>query len=309
MFENNKLNLFLLKNTIISLIPVAIIIAAVIVVMQHYDLFSNLEFYDMDDASQIEEAYEDGITNVTITFEKLTNMGFDYKENGEKTGSYYYSYSEGKIVIVLIDREEEVLYDYQVKGRIREDSAAYSYIISHCADIAGIDKSNLEFVTYDYIISEMSHPVLYYTVIKITLGVVLLIVLVSLADIFASVFVPWMHPQIRRIRGKFDKKLMVRDLNRQLRYYLIYKREGCYVTKKYLVLCTPLCTDIIIRQKTEAVSRHKETRKNPFLVRGKNVYRLIISSADGTIYEHDFKDKSVCNEVYEIIQKNKTRGF
>ncbi len=304
MFENNKLNLFLLKNTIISLIPVAILIAAVIIAMQHYDLFTNLDFYSLDDPSQIEQAYEDGISNVTITFEKLSNMGFDYMESGEKAGSYYYSYSDGKIAIVLIDREEEVLYDYQVKGRIKEDSAAYSYIISHCADIAGIDKSSLEFVTCDYIISEMSHPVLYYTVIKLAICVIFLIILVSFMDIFASIFIPWMHPQIRMMRGKFDKKLFVRDLNRQLRYYLIYKGDGCYITKKYMVLCTPLHTQVIIRQKVEAVSRHKETKKSFLFVGGKNVYRLIISSANGIIYEHAFKSKQACNEVYEVICAN-----
>ena len=69
-------------------------------------------------------------------------------------------------MIVLIKSEEPVISDYVVQGQLKEDAAVYSYILSQCAESAGMDTKQLEKMSYRYIISEVDYPKTFYRIVK-----------------------------------------------------------------------------------------------------------------------------------------------
>ncbi len=49
----------------------------------------------------------------------------------------------------------------------KEDAAVYSYILSQCAESAGMDTKQLEKMSYRYIISEVDYPKTFYRIVKL----------------------------------------------------------------------------------------------------------------------------------------------
>lgn len=107
------------------------------------------------------------------------------------------------------------------------------------------------------------------------------------------------------MKGYRDKKLLTGDINRQLHDALVYETGNCYVTRKYLVIWTPFRTDIIVLRDIDVVSRHKETKKILPWMPPRDVYKLIISNANGAIFEHDFHDEKILDTILPYIQKKK----
>ena len=95
----------------------------------------------------------------------------------------------------------------------------------------------------------------------------------------------------------------MRDMNRQLHDAVVYENHNCYVTKRYLIISTLFRTDIILLRNIEVISKHTERRSRT----GRNIYKLIISNAAGMIYEHNFKDESIVDEIIPLLQKKNTR--
>ncbi len=56
----------------------------------------------------------------------------------------------------------------------------------------------------------------------------------SILELIVCIFCPWLHPQIRRIKGVSDKRLLVRDINRQLHDALLYENKNYLITKNIL---------------------------------------------------------------------------
>lgn len=304
MGQNKKLNFLLLKNTILSLIPAILIMVVILCCMRYFHLLNNLDFYSVERPSELQQLYESGITNVEMTFPQLHEMGYDYQLDGKKTGSYYYAWVDGKFMIVLIKSEEPVISDYVVQGQLKEDAAVYSYILSQCAESAGMDTKQLEKMSYRYIISEVDYPKTFYRIVKIALYLAFAMIALSILELIVCIFCPWLHPQIRRIKGVSDKRLLVRDINRQLHDALLYENKNYLITKKYFVVCSGLRTDIILLRDIDVVSRHKE-RKRIVPWRAEHpVYKLILSTANGRIYEYDFRNETIINDMLPYLSRS-----
>ncbi len=238
-----------------------------------------------------------------MAFDKLQYMGYDYCMDGKRVGGYYCAWINDKFMIVLIDDTETVIRDYTVQGQLKKDPATCSYILSQCAESAGISKEQLEKITYDYMISEIDYPKTFYGIVKLAFYLALAMMALSLVEIVCCIFCPWYHPRIRHLQGVFDRKLVVRDINRQLHDAVVYESHNCYVTKKYLIISTLFRTDIVLLRNIEVISKHTERKGRT----GHNIYKLIISNAAGMIYEHNFKSESIVDDIIPLIQKKNTR--
>ena len=301
--QNKRLNLFLLKNTVMSLLGSAVIMAVLAGLMVQFHLLGNFTFHTIKQLSDIPGLYNSGISNVEMAFDKLQYMGYDYCMDGKRVGGYYCAWINDKFMIVLIDDTETVIRDYTVQGQLKKDPATCSYILSQCAESAGISKEQLEKVTYDYMISEIDYPKTFYGIVKLAFYLALAMMALSLVEIVCCIFCPWYHPRIRHLHGVFDRKLVVRDINRQLHDAVVYESHNCYVTKKYLIISTLFRTDIVLLRNIEVISKHTERKGRA----GHNIYKLIISNAAGMIYEHNFKSESIVDEIIPLIQKKNTR--
>ena len=152
-------------------------------------------------------------------------------------------------------------------------------------------------------ISEIDYPKTFYGIVKLAFYLALAMMALSLVEIVCCIFCPWYHPRIRHLQGVFDRKLVVRDINRQLHDAVVYESHNCYVTKKYLIISTLFRTDIVLLRDIEVISKHTERKGRT----GHNIYKLIISNAAGMIYEHNFKSESIVDEIIPLIQKKNTR--
>ena len=288
-----------------SLLPTIVIMLLIVGGMRHFHLLNNLDFYHVDDPQQLGVLYDAGTTNVEMRFQKLTYMGYDYEIDGERVGGYYYVWVNGKFMVVLLDSDETIICDYLVQGQLKKDPAAYNYILSECAESVGIEQQHLETITYDYLISEVDYPKTFYMIVKAALIIAFAVIILSIIEGIVYWFYPWKHPQIRQMKGYRDKKLLTGDINRQLHDALVYETGNCYVTRKYLVIWTPFRTDIIVLRDIDVVSRHKETKKILPWMPPRDVYKLIISNANGAIFEHDFHDEKILDTILPYIQKKK----
>ena len=288
-----------------SLLPTIVIMLLIVGCMRHFHLLNNLDFYHTDDPRQLSSLYKSETKNVEMRFQKLTYMGYDYEVDGERVGGYYYAWVNGKFMVALLDSDETIICDYLVQGQLKKDPAVYNYILSQCAESAGIDQKQLENITYDYLISEVDYPKTFYMIVKVALILAFAVILLWIIEGVIYWFFPWNHPQIRRMKGYHNKKLLVGDINRQLHDALVYETGNYYVTRKYLVIWTPFRTDIIVLRDIDVVSRHKETKKILPWMPPRDVYKLIISNANGVIFEHDFLDENTLDTILSYLHTKK----
>ena len=75
--QNKRLNLFLLKNTVMSLLGSAVIMAVLTGLMVQFHLLGNFTFHTIKQLSDIPGLYNSGISNVEMAFDKLQYMGYD----------------------------------------------------------------------------------------------------------------------------------------------------------------------------------------------------------------------------------------
>lgn len=303
MFETRRLNLLLLKNTIMALLPAVVILLIIIASMAHYNLLGNLEFHQIKNLEDLDAAYYDNIENVQITFQEIDNMGYDYTLNGKKAGSYYYAFLDGKCVILLVDSDEARLYDYTVKGQLKQDNTMYNYLLGQCADAVGFSLDQMKSVTYRFVISEVDYPRVFYGIVKTAFYLAVLIVVFSIVEGLVCIAFPWLHPQMRKLKGVSSRRLIAGDINRQIHDAVRFDRGNVIVTKKYLIISTWMYTDIIILKEIEVISKHKE-RKKVFLGE-KTVFKLIISNSRDMFYEHEFKNEDILDEMIPLIKRKR----
>jgi hypothetical protein len=293
----------LLKNTIMTLIPIIAILTLMVWGMHHFKLLNNLDFAKVNSLNELDEVYEAGTENVEMTFDKLSYLGYDYKLNGKTAGGYYYAFLDDMCVVVLIDSNETSLYDYTVKGVVKNDNTLYSYVLTQCAEDMNLELEQLKAVTYDYVISEVDYPYAFYTIVKAAFYVAVIIMILSVAEALIYIVCPWLHPQIRRVKKIKNKRLLVRDINRSIHDTTIYHNKNVTVTRKYLIITSLVHTDIIILSDIEVISKHKERKRSLIPGTRKAVYKLIISNSEDMFYEHEFPEESTIDEMMRFLRR------
>lgn len=305
MFQYRRLDLLLLKNTAMTVLPALIILTVILCGISYFKLFQNLEFEKIDTLHQLDVAYEDNIRNVELTLDRADYLGYDYYLDGKKNGRYYYSFMDDKCLILLIKSDEDVLLDYTVKGRMKLDNTLYDYILGQCAEDMGITTEQLKSVTYDYVISEAEYPAAFSKIIKVA---VIFVIGISLFTVFEGIiwiFLPWRHPQIKNTHGIGEPKLAVRDINRQMHDALMLKQGNVMVTRKYLIVSSLFKTDIIRLRDIEVISKHKERKRSFPWIHGKDVYKLIISNSGDMFYECEFPNEALVDEILPLLRSKK----
>lgn len=303
MFEYRRLELMLLKNTIMTLVPALLILLFAGFIMLKFDVISNVASYKYDSADEITKAYESGKYNVEMEVSYLRSLGYDYMEDGEKAGEYYYSYIDGKYMIFLLENDGEVLHNYTVKGRLVRDNTAYNYILEQCAEDIGIATDQLKEMAYGFVINELDKTCDIYRMIIVIIAVVIGVICILIIECLIWMLFPWLHPQLRKEKSLGDLKYAMRDINRQIHDAAKLKLGNVIVTRKYFIISTLYKTDIIRLQDIEVISKHME-RKRTF-GRTKTVYRLIISNSKSLFYQHEFTDEAMLDKIMPLLKRKK----
>lgn len=305
MFEYKRLELMLLKNSIMTLIPALITLFFAIFILIRFDVVSNVVSVGCENADDVMSAYESGHYNIDIDVEQLKSLGYDYIEDGEKTGEYYYSYMDGKYMIFLLKNDSEVLHDYNVRGRLVKDNTAYNYILEQCAADMGMATDQLKEMMYGFVVNESDKTGGIYRTIFIIIAVIAAAVFVLVIECIVWMIFPWMHPQIRKEKNLGDLKYAMRDINRQIHDATKLKIGDVIVTRKYFVISTLFKTDIIRLRDIEVISKHMERKRTFPFGREKTVYRLIISNSKSLFYQHEFDDETQLDKIMPLLKRKK----
>jgi hypothetical protein len=166
-----------------------------------------------------------------------------------------------------------------------------------------MELDQLKAVTYDYVISEVDYPYVFYTIVKAAFYIAITIIILSVIEAFIYIICPWLHPQIRRVRKIKNKRLMVGDINRSIHDTTIYHSRNVTITRKYMIITSLFRTDIIVLRDIEVVSKHKERKRLCLPGAERDVYKIIISNSEDMFYEHEFYDESIADSIMQIIQK------
>lgn len=301
MYKNRRFDLYLLKNTVLSMLPAMVVLVAMMAMMYHFEIAKKFTFEYADGPDELQRIYAEEVYNVKLHVDRADYLGYEYYLDDNLAGRYYYSFIDGKCIIFLIDSKEDVILDYTVKGMIKADTAIYQYLISQCADDMGIDVEQLQNVTYDYVISEVDYPEFFYGIVQLVIFVVICIIIITILEGIYRILFPWKTPSVKSINGVANGRLVVKDLNNQLKNCLLLKQKNILVTEKYLVAPSVFHTDVIMIDNIEVLSKHME-RKRSF-GRSRDVYKLIISDSEDMFYEQEFENEQMIDEIIPLLEK------
>lgn len=304
MFRYKKLELLLLKNTVMSVLPMVLLLIAILCGMSWFHVFEHLRLADIDTVDQLEAMKENHVSNAEMTLERADCLGYDYYLDGKKSGSYYYSFMDDTCVIFLIDSTEEVLTDYKVRGKVMYDNTLYHYILEQCAKDMDMTSEQLQNFTYAYVISEIDYPALLNDIMKLALIFMITVTVLFVIEAAVWTLMPWRNPQIRKIYGvSSDPKYLVADINKQLSDSLRFQQGNVSITKRYLIVSSLFKTDIIRIRDIGVVSKHKEGKRSFLFRNSQPVYKLIISNSASLFYEYEFTDEAFVDAIIPYIQR------
>ncbi len=302
MYKNRRFELYLLKNTILSMLPALIVYVAVLVIISAFNISGKFMFEYATGPSAVSKMHDNNIENVELHISRANYLGYDYFKNDKIAGRYYYTFLDGKCVFLIIDSRDDVIYDYVIRGVIKSDKVSYRYLLSQCAADMNIEMDELESITFGYVISEVDYKRVFYLIVQVMIVAVLLIAMnVILVGIYRILF-PWRTPSVKDINGVANGKLAVEELNKQLSDNLLINQKHILITDKYLVSPSLFRTDVILTDHIEVWSKHME-RKRKF-IKNKDIYKLIISDSEDIFYEQEFDDESMVDEIIEFLDKN-----
>lgn len=298
--KKERLNLLLLKNTIAILLPSVLVFGIIFTVLRQYPVIYQMTCHSVDTIEEMYEWYQKGCYNVKLQIPQMKYTGYDYYEDGKRTGAYYYTFVENECMFFLMRTKtpEPELEEMVVQGRILTDSISLVAMKNEFAKELGLDYDSFNAFTYPLILSEVDYP--YLENFLIWLGLILPF-MVSVIVILLSVLwtiMPDRHPSIRKLSEFGDRKLVYQEVKSQCKNRLVQHNANYYVTDEYLIISNLTTTDFIRIDYIRYISGHVIARRN-----GTQVYRLTMSNPEKMFYEKDFRSEACADEIMSVLMR------
>ena len=296
-----RLNWILFRNTVAMLVPAVLVLVLVLAIVVHYPIIYKMTTHSVENLNEISGWYQNNSNNVVIEIPVMKYTGYDYYENGKRTGAYYYAFQENECIFFLIKTKnpDPVLNNTRVRGTILGESANFEAMKNEFAKELERDYDAFNEVVYPLMISEIDYPYM-----KIMLMWLLLIIpyIMSIMTILLSIYWtiwPDRHPSTRSLKEFGDRRLVYEEIRSQLGKRLVKHHYNYYITDEYLVISNWRTTDFIRIDYIKYISKHVITKMHG----RKQVYRLTMSNPEKMFYEHDFKLESCADEIMEALVK------
>ena len=296
-----RLNWILFRNTVARLIPAVFILTLVLIIVVHYPILYKMSTHSVENLNEISGWYLNDSNNVVIEIPVMKYTGYDYYENGKRSGAYYYTFQENQCMFFLIKTKNPVpvLNNTRVRGTILGESGNFEAMKNEFAKELGLDYDSFEEVVYPLMISEIDYPYM-----KIILMWLLLILpyIMSVMTILLSIYWtirPDRHPSTRSLKEFGDRRLVYEEIRSQLGKRLVKHQYNYYITDEYLLISNWRTTDFVRIDYIKYISKHVITKMHG----RKQIYRLTMSNPEKMFYEHDFKLESCADEIMEALVK------
>lgn len=298
--KKERLNLLLLKNTIVILIPAVIVFLIIFVLVRRYPVIYQMTCHDVDTLEEMQEWYKKGCCNAKIQIPSMKYTGFDYYEDGKRTGAYYYAFVGNECVFFLIETKmpDPVLEGKTVKGRVLADSISLTAMKSEFAKELGLDNDSFESFVYPLLLSEIDYP--YLENFLIWIGLILPYLAASVVILLSVMWtiLPYRHPSVRQLSEFGDRRLVYQEVKSQCKNRLVQHNYNYYITDEYLLISNPATTDFIRVDYIRYISGHIVTKRN-----GRQVYRLTMSNPEKMFYEKDFRSEACADEIMTVLMR------
>ena len=296
-----RLNWILFRNTIAMLVPALLVLILVLTIVMHYPIIYHMTTHQVEQLDEIMSRHQSNSNNIIMQVPVMKYTGYDYYENGKRTGAYYYAFLEDECVFFLIKTKDPkpVLDNEKIRGTILGDSASLEAMKNEFAKELEIEYDAFNEVVYPLMVSEVDYPYL-----EIFLMWLLLIIpyAVSVITILLTIYWtiwPGKHPSTRSLKEFGDRQLVYEEIRSQLGKRLVKHHYNYYITDEYLVISNWRTTDFVRIDYIKYISKHVITSMHG----RKQVYRLTMSNPEKMFYEHDFKLENCADEIMETLVK------
>lgn len=302
-----KFQKLLLKNTFAIVAPAIAVFLVLSFLLLRYPVFDRIESYDIsgvaDYNGKLQLMYDTDTTLVEYQTENLYYTGYDYYIDGKLKGAYYYNLDSKYMNFFIIKTDNPKLFiaEHKVKGKIIEDNISVKHIAEKMASATGLSEDMVENYYSQLVISEIDYPTAYIVLVYvlclspvIACGLIILYTLLIIIN-------PAMHSQSEQLANYGNIKYVIKDLNRELRRNLVYKRNNVYITDNYIVISHFLKTEVVKLDMIKYLSKNIVDKKVG-IGKTEEVYRITMSNPGILFYEVDFYDEEFVDQVVAHIR-------
>ncbi len=298
---------FILKNAMAILGPIMALFVVLAVILHRYPVMEKLECEnitaEVDYSGRLEAMYQADARLATYDAKNLYYTGYDYYIDDEIKGAYYYSTDNGYMCFYIIEttNPESFIDQRSVKGEIINDKISVPHIVNKLVSATGMKEELVENYYTTYVISELDYPGAYISLMYLlSVSPAIVCGLILLYILFILIF-PAVHPQSEQLSIYGSPNKIIREINKELKNKLLYKRANVYVTHNYMIVSYLLKTLVVKLDEVKYLSKNL-VEKNVGFNRTVEVYRLTISNPGILFHEVDFVDEDFIDKVVENIR-------
>ncbi len=302
-FAKRPLEVMFLQNSLVALAPIVIYLLIIGLLIINFPILDKVGNYAVSSIEELEQVEEYGFNNISMNIKKATYSGYDYYENNNRVGSYYYTIIDGKGLLVLIKGRQplDILENYRLKGKIINNNPSLEYIITQFSKDTGLEYSEIDNIIYSGIISEIDYPYVYNFLVYFMVLFPAIITILAVIANFVFMYYPHTHPQARQLLAfGTSKEEVINELNSQIRNRMVSKTKHSIITEEYIIIHNWITTNVIKIDYIKYISKHVNSTKL-FKNRNKMVYKLTMSNPEKMFYEYDFYELEEIDTIIEQL--------
>ena len=304
--NKHKFELLLLKNTCAVALPAIAVLLVLVFMLCNYPVIDSTRCVEIGNIenlnSRMVELYENQTPNVKYIANELRYTGFDYIVDGKIKAAYYYYIDSNGLVLILVNttEPEDILKNYEVKGKIIKDDIITSHIMNEYANQDNLDVELLRQYCSSYVISEPDYPYLFIFMLYLIICSPIIVCVIILCYTMVIWFNPRFNSQTNQLAAYGEIEAIIEDLNAQMKNALKLKHSNVYVTKDYMIVSYLTKTEVIKLDSISLMSKNIVEKKIFF--KTKEVYRLTMSDPGKLFYEVDFGNEEIIDAVVDAIR-------
>lgn len=296
----------LFKNTLAYVLPTLVLICVLIVLVLKFPVTERIQNISIEKTDNLSEEldllYKSNRTNIVYEVDNIYYTGIDYREDGEQRGAYYYNIDEGGVNFFLIKTHAptQIIESKRIRAQLVKNEIMVDYIIDKFVENSDLSQQLLEGFTTSYILSEVDYPYAFITLIYIVIflpivaGVIVVVYTVLIA------LMPALHPQAKQLEEYGQVRNVIKELDYDMRYNLLYHKNNIYITDNYMIVNYLTKTDVIKLDLVKYMSKNSVEPEGG-IYKGRQIYRLTFSNPEKLFYEVDFLREDLVDTVVEYI--------
>jgi phage shock protein PspC (stress-responsive transcriptional regulator) len=296
----------LFRNTLALAFPMLVLLGVLMVLILKFPVIQNTQDTQIEAtdnlATQLEEIYGTGRTNVLYEAYKLNYTGVNYLEDGKLVGAYYYNIDDDGLNFFLIetDSPEQFIDSISLRGKVVKNEIMVNYIMDRFEESTDVNSDMVAGFASSYMISVPDYPYRFIMLIYVVIFIPIIAGTLIVAYTLLIWMMPQIHPQTRQLVEYGDVRTVIKELDDELKNKLIFRHGNIYVTDNYLVVSYTVKTDVIKLDLVKYMSKNIVEDYKGFN-RSDDVYRITFSNPEKLFYEIDLVGEELADTIVDCV--------